>query len=483
MRFAIALYVLGALTALFSVSMLPPIAVGLLYGDGEVAPFAVAFAIMLGTGLALWLPVHGRPPELRSADGFLVVTLFWVVLGLLGALPLLLAGRPEIRFVDAVFESVSGITTTGGTVLTGLDDLPHSILFYRAELHFLGGMGVVVLAVALLPMLGIGGMQLYRAETPGPMKEEKLTPRITETAKSLWLVYVGLNAACALAYWVAGMDPFDAVTHAFTTLSLGGFSTHDASLGYFASPTIQLLATAFAVLAGVNFALHFLAWRALSLRVYVSDPEFRLYAWVLASLGVVTCVSLYGSGTFPLLEAGYHGLFQAPSVILGNGLTTAGYPQAWPPFIVVLLLLGSFFGGCAGSTCGAIKAVRFLLLYRQSVREVRLLIHPRASFAIKFGGRTVAERVMTAVWGFYFLYVLTYCLLSLALVATGLDVITAFGSAAAGLNNMGVGLGETAAGFGGLNDAAKWLLVGGMVVGRLEVFPLLLLFYPGFWRR
>jgi trk system potassium uptake protein TrkH len=483
MRPATILYLLGLLTALFSVSMLPPMAVGWLYGDGEVAPFAVAFAAMLVTGAALWLPVRRHRPELRGADGFLIVTLFWVAIGLLGALPLLLADRPQLDFGEAVFESVSGLTTTGATLLSGLDQLPRSILFYRAELHFMGGMGIVVLAVALLPMLGIGGMQLYRAETPGPMKEDKLTPRITETAKNLWLVYVALNVACALAYWVAGMDPFDAVTHAFATLSLGGFSTHDASLGHFASPAVQVVAMVFGLLAGVNFALHFLAWRSFSLRVYVQDPEFRLYAAVIASLTALTCAYLYASGAFPLAESLHHGLFQAPSIILGNGLTTAGYPTEWPTFIVFLLLLASFFGGCAGSTSGAIKAVRFLLLYRQSVREVRLLIHPRATFAIKFGSRTVSERVMTAVWGFYFLYILAYCLLSLGLVATGLDVVTAFGSVAGCLNNMGVGLGETASSFGGLNDAARWQLTFAMLIGRLEIFPLLLLFSPAFWRR
>jgi trk system potassium uptake protein TrkH len=483
MHLATVLYLLGVLTAFFSVSMLPAALVGWWYGDGEVTPFTTAFALLLATGLSLWLPVRRRPPELRGRDGFLVVTLFWVVIGLLGAVPLVLADRPEIRFVDAVFEAVSGITTTGGTILASVEGLPHSILFYRAELHFLGGMGVVVLAIALLPVLGVGGMQLYRAETPGPMKEEKLAPRITETAKSLWLVYAGLNVACALAYWLAGMEPFDAVAHAFATLSLGGFSTHDASIGFYQSAAVEVVAGCFLVISGVNFALHFLAWRSLTVRVYLKDPEFRLYALVMIAAIAVSCGYLYLSRAFPLGEALHHGFFQAPSIIAGNGLTTVGYPAGWPVGVVAVLLLGSFFGGCAGSTCGAIKAIRFLLLFRQSVREVKLLVHPRGSFAIKFGGRTVEERVMTAVWGFFFLYVLAYCGLSLALVATGVEIVTAFGSAAACLNNMGVGLGETAAGFGSLNDPAKWLLSLGMVLGRLEIFPLLLVFSPGFWRR
>jgi len=294
---------------------------------------------------------------------------------------------------------------------------------------------------------------------------------------------VALNVACAVAFWVAGMDAFDAVGHAFSTLSLGGFSTHDASIGYYDSAAVEVVAGLFTLVAGVNFALHFLAWRSLSVRVYLRDPEFQLYLWVMGILIAITCLALYLSGTFPLWESVYHGFFQAPSIIADNGLVTIGYPAQWPIFVVLMLMLGSFFGGCAGSTGGAIKAIRFLLLFRQSVREVKLLIHPRANFAIKFGNRTVEERVMTAVWGFYFLYLFAYCMFSMALIAVGVDVMTAFGSVAGCMNNMGVGVGETASNFGGLNDTAKWLLSASMLVGRLEVFPILMLFYPGFWRR
>jgi trk system potassium uptake protein TrkH len=292
---------------------------------------------MLVVGFVFWLPARGPLPELHSSDGFLVVTLFWVVLGFLGALPLMLSDAPHLRLVDAFFEATSGLTTTGASVLPTVETLPHSINFYRLQLCFVGGMGIVVLAVALLPMLGIGGMQLYRAETPGPMKDDKLTPRITETAKNLWLVYAALNVACAFAFWVAGMDEFDAVTHAFSTLSLGGFSTHDASLGFFNSPAVEVVAGVFTLIAGVNFALHFLSWRSLSVQVYLSDPEFRLYAGVMGILIAVTCLGLYLSGTFPLWESLYHGFFQAPSIIADNGLVTVGYPAQWPLFIVLLL--------------------------------------------------------------------------------------------------------------------------------------------------
>jgi trk system potassium uptake protein TrkH len=377
---------------------------------------------------------------------------------------------------------VSGLTTTGGTVLSGLDHMPKAIVYYRAQLNFLGGMGIVVLAVALLPMLGVGGMQLYKAETPGPMKDEKLTPRITETAKNLWFIYVGLNVICTLSYWAAGMNFFDAICHSFATLALGGFSTHDASIGYFNSPIIELVAGFFSLVAAVNFALFFLAWRSRSLKAIFRDAEFRFCMTVMGGIIATTCVFLYYSGKFPLWESFYHGFFQAASVITDNGLGTIGYPADWPIFVPLLLLLGSFFGGCVGSTCGGIKAVRFLLLYKQSVREARLLIRPSAQIAVKLGNHPIPDRVMQAVWGFYYLYIFSYCFFSLALTATGVDMVTAFGTTAGCLNNMGIGLGETAVGFGPLNDTATWLMSLAMLVGRLEVFPLLLLFLPDFWK-
>jgi trk system potassium uptake protein TrkH len=445
-------------------------------------PFLLTFTLTMGTGLACWLPVRrGSLRELHHRDGFTVVVVFWFSLSLLSALPFMLAEHPHMHLVDAVFEATSGLTTTGATILIGLDQLPRAIVYYRAQLNFLGGMGIIVLAIALLPMLSIGGMQLYRAETPGPMKEEKLTPRIAETAKKLWYVYVSLVIACALSFWLAGMSPFDAIAHSFATLALGGFSTHDASIGYFQSPAIELIAGVFSLLAGINFALHFMAWRSRSLKTILGDPEFQCYCVVMGLVILTVCAALYLSKTFPLWESIYHGFFQAASITTDNGLVTAGYP-GWPWFIALLLVMASFFGGCAGSTCGAIKAIRFLLLYRQSLREIRKLIHPSAEIPVKVGHRAMSERVVEAVWGFYFLYILSYCVFSLALVATGVDLVTAFGSVAACLNNMGAGLGETGATFGSLNDTATWLLSLSMIVGRLEVFPLLVLFLPEFWR-
>jgi trk system potassium uptake protein TrkH len=324
-------------------------------------------------------------------------------------------------------------------------------------------------------------MGLYRAETPGPMKEEKLTPRITETAKRLWYVYVALTLACVVAFWLAGMGPFDALAHGFATMSLGGFSTHDASIGHYDNLAVEVVAGVFSWLAGINFALHFLAWYRRSLLAIVRDSEFQLYCAVLGLLVVAVCAYLILSETFSFTDALAHGFFQTFSVVADNGLVTANYPD-WPLAVVLLLLLGSFFGGCAGSTCGGIKAIRFLLLYKQSVREIRLLIRPSAQIAVKIGDRPMGLEVIYAVSAFYFLYIVTYCSFSMALVATGVDLVTAFGSVAGCLNNMGVGLGETAINFGSLGDTAKWLLSLAMILGRLEIFPVLLLCLPEFWR-
>lgn len=478
-----ALYMVGVLMMLFSTTMLPPMAVAWYYdGHSVVLPFAEAMGVMLVLGLLCWLPVCRYKIDLRNRDGFAVVVAFWFLLSLIGALPFMLSENPHMHLVDAFFETVSGLTTTGATVLSNLDTMPKAIVYYRAQLNFLGGMGVIVLAVALLPMLGVGGMQLYKAETPGPMKDEKLTPRITETAKNLWYIYVGLNVACTLSYWAGGMNLFNAVCYSFSTMALGGFAPHDASLGYFNSPVLELLAGFFTYLAAVNFALYFLAWRSRSIKAVLRDAEFKFFTVVMVAIISVTCSYLYVNGKFSLWESFYHGFFQSLSIVTSNGLTSAGYPADWPIFVPLLLLLGSFFGGCVGSTCGGIKAIRFLLLYKQSVREARLLIRPSAQIAVKLGNQPVSDRVMQAVWGFYYLYIFSYCFMALGLVINGADIVTAFGSAAAGLNNMGVGLGETATGFSVLNDTSTWLLSFSMLVGRLEVFPLLLLFLPDFWK-
>jgi len=475
--------IIGILLMLFSFTMLPPVLVGVFYGDGSVWPFVDSFVLILVLGAVIFLPVKNFHKELRLRDGFIVVVVFWVVWSIAGSVPLILSENPAISITDSVFESVSALTTTGATVLTNIDSLPHSILFYRQQLQWLGGMGIIVLAVAILPMLGIGGMQLYRAETPGPMKDNKLTPRITETAKALWYIYLGLTVACAVSYWLAGMGGFDAVAHAFSTIAIGGFSTHDASMGFFNNDAIKYVSVVFMLLAGMNFSLHFLAWRSLKLDVYLQDPELRAYLFMLTMLAIITVVYLYLTETFENLSSAItHGLFQAVSIGTTTGFTTADY-YAWPGFLPVMLLFSSFIGGCANSTGGGIKVIRALLLYKQGMREIVRLIHPSALITVKVGGKSMSERVISSVWGFFALYVASFVFLLLLMMAMGMDQVTAFSAIAACLNNLGPGLGDVGANYANVGDAAKWVLGLAMIMGRLEIFTLLVLFTTTFWRK
>lgn len=471
----------GAMLILISLTMLPPIGVDMIYRDGSAAPFIDSFVLIFLIGLALWVPTRHTRLDLRNRHGFIVVVAVWLCACLFAAIPFALAAHPHMSVVDAVFEATSGLTTTGATVLPVVDGLPHAILYYRAQLNFIGGIGIVVLAVAVLPMIGIGGMQLYKAETPGPFKDDKMTPRIKETAKRLSVVYLALVALCAVSFWLVGMDWFDAIAHSFSTMSLGGFSTHTASIGFFDSAGVELVAGLFSLIAGINFGLLYLSWYRKSSLPLLHDPELKFYLGVLATLVAIVCAWLYFSGTFPLYPSLYHGFFQVISIVTDNGLVTADYPS-WPVPVVLLLIAGSFFGGCVGSTCGGIKAMRFLLLAKQSVREIRYLVHPRGRFQIKLGTRPVPDRALNAVWGFFFLYVVIYFLLVLALVATGVDIDSGIGAVAACINNMGVGYGITANYFGHLNEASKWVLIVAMLLGRLELFPPLMLMTSIYWR-
>jgi len=483
MQLLVILRILGLLLLVFSASMLPPVVVDLIYQEHAGLPFIESFFVMLLAGVLLFVPLRNHRRELRLRDGFMVVVMFWFVLGSIGGLPLYLSGIHQISITDAVFESISGLTTTGATVIVGLDQLPHAILFYRQQLQWLGGMGIIVLAVAVLPMLGIGGMQLYRAESPGPVKDTRLTPRITETAKALWYIYLSLTVACGVAYWLAGMDAFDAISHAFSTVAIGGFSTHDASMGYFKSPGIELIAIVFMLLSGANFALHFTALRRKRLTPYWSDAEFRVYISVLVVVSLVTIAYLQLTKTFDSpIESIIEGLFQVVSIGTTTGFTTQAY-HSWPGFLPVLLLYISFMGGCAGSTGGGIKVIRILLLVKQGARELQRLVHPAGQFAVKVNRKPVPDKVIEAVWGFFAAYFAISALMILSLMATGLDQETAFSAVAACLNNLGPGLGDVGQNFASINDFAKWLLCLAMLLGRLEIFTLMVLFTPGFWRK
>ena len=474
--------ILGLLLMLFSLTMLPPIIISLIFNDHSWISFLEGFGLTLLAGLLCWAPVFRAKSDLRLRDGFIIVAAFWTVLGTFGAAPLFFDDSISLSFTDAVFESMSGLTTTGATILVGLDDLPKSILYYRQQLQWLGGMGIIVLAVAVLPMLGVGGMQLYRAETPGPVKDTKLTPRITETAKALWYVYLAFTTACTLSYLAAGMDWFDALCHAFSTVAIGGFSTHDLSIGYFDSAAVDLVAIIFMFAAGINFSLHFFAWRYVSIRHYNQDPEFRAYTVILVALSLFVVAVLfqyqyYESASDNVIE----GVFQAVSIATTTGFTTDNF-STWPAALPVLLIFASFVGGSAGSTAGGIKVIRWLLIYKQGVREIARLVHPSAEIPVKLGNKAVPHRVVDAVWGFFSIYIVVFGVMMLIMMSTGLDQVTAFSAVAATLNNLGPGLGEVSSGFMTLSDTAKWVAVGGMLLGRLEIFTLLVLITPMFWR-
>ena len=482
MQGAVVFRTLGVFLMLFSLSMLPPFAIALWYGDGAWKAFLAGFIATILTGFVAWLPYARQKIELKIRDGFIVVVLFWTVLSVFGALPLMLAEHPHLSLTDAVFEATSGLTTTGATVLDGIDYLPHAIKFYRQQLQFLGGMGIVVLAVAILPMLGVGGLQLYQAEVPGPAKDNKLTPRITQTAKALWYIYVGMTLVCMLCYWLAGMSLFDAIGESFSTISTGGFAMHDASFGFYNSEVINMVGAIFLILSGANFSLHFVTLQRKSLMHYWADDEFKTYLGVLFLATIITLVILLAGHVYSHSSAALgQTIFNVVSIFTTTGLTSAPV-QSWPLFIPVMLMIGAMVGGCASSTTGGIKTMRMVLLYKQGMREIHRLIHPQAVIPIKFGNRTLSDQLMQVVWGFFAVYLTVFVFLILVLLAAGLDLQSAFGALVACLANVGVAIGDAANGFAGLNTTVKWTLVFAMIAGRLEIFTLLVLFTPAFWR-
>lgn len=472
--------VLGVFLIIYSAALLPPIAVSIYYNEHEAGHFSEVLLITFSLGLASWLSARGKLVDLRRREGFLIVALFWVVMSLLSALPFIFGNI--LGFTDAVFEAASAFTTTGATVLTGLDHLPRSLLFYRQELQWLGGMGIIVLAVAILPILGIGGMALYKAETPGPMKEEKLTPRITHSARTFWGLYLGLTIACGVGYWLAGMTPFDALAHSLSTVSTGGFSTHDASMGYFQSASIEAVADLFMLLGGINFSIHFLAWRTRSLRGYFKDNEVIVYFSLVFFISMLIALVLDENMVYSGLQGIRHSVFQVISIMTSTGFTSQDF-SVWPTFIPVLLFFISFIGGCSSSTAGGMKVMRIIIIAKQGLENIKKLIHPNLVSTVKINGIALADHTKHAVWGFFALYIVTFVFYMLALMADGMDQVTAFSAVATTLNNTGPGLGLITSNFQGVDDFGKWLLTSAMLMGRLEIFTLLVLLTPAYWKR
>jgi trk system potassium uptake protein TrkH len=479
------LNVLGALLVLFSTYYVLPLATALIYNEREsLEVFAQCAGLTLAVGGALALATWRFRRELKPRDGYLLVSLSWLLVTAAAALPMML-GEPRLSFTDAFFESMSGLSTTGSTVITGLDKLPHTVNLWRCALHWLGGMGIIVLAVAVLPLLGVGGMQMYRAETPGPVKDAKLTPRITETAKALWMVYAGITALCIASLWLAGMSPFEAICHAFTVMSLGGFSTHDASAGWFHSQAIEIVLIVFMLVSSLNFATHFLALRRGDPGAYRRDPEARwVFVWVGVSILLLTVVVTRAKLYDGFGESLRHVAFSTVAMATTTGLVTEDF-SLWPVFVSMWMLFLSCVVPSTGSTGGGIKLFRALIMIKQFFREMFVLVHPSAVAPLKIAGQVISNRVVYSVLAFIFVYFMTVVVLTFALLATNMDFTSALTAAVASVNNVGPGLGQVgpATNYGSLNDKQTWICALAMFLGRIELFTFLILFSPSFWRK
>ena len=484
MGVAAVIALIGRMLVLFAVLMAVPLAFALSAHDPAEAAFLKAMGLTALAGLAMSLATRRFKRELQPRDGFLLVTLTWLVLPAFGALPIMLA-LPDLSFTDAYFEAMSGLTTTGATVLTGLDKMPLSINVWRCFMVLIGGMGIIVLVVAILPLLGVGATQLFNSETAGPMKDQKLTPRMAETARGLWAVYFSIFAACFLAFHMAGMGWADAFMHACSTMGLGGFSSYDASFGAFNSAQIEAVAIFFMTLAGINFSLYFLVWRKRSFGVLLRDIEARAYLVLMLGSVLLVAAFLSFKGVYPsFTESLRHAAFSVVSIATTTGFATVDY-ALWPMFAPVLMLALSCFATCAGSTGGGIKLVRSLLLQKQALRELTRIVHPRAVVPVTFGGAVVSPQVLSSVMAFMLIYGFVLTSVGMLLLFSGLDVVTAFTAAVACINNTGPGLGQVgpSSNFQGLTDFQTWVCTIAMLLGRLELLSVLVLFTPRFWRR
>lgn len=472
--------ILGLLLILLGLTLIPPMFVEYIYQDGSYLPFLFSFGLTFTTGGLLWFPFRHHRQELRTRDGFVIVVFFWLLIALSSALPFMLSESIHHNFTDAFFDAMSAITTTGASTLIGLDKLPHSLLYYRHQLQLIGGMSIIVLAMAILPMLGVGGMQLYRAETTSPIKDDKLTPRITETARMIWVIYLALNAACILGYWAFGMPFFDAVCYSFSTVSTGGLAPHDVSMGYYASPWIKWVAIIFMILGAMNFNLHYVLFHQKKIKIYWQDAESRFFLkTMLITFAIVYAVQfiVLKLPTENILDT----FFTVVSLNTTTGLTTVTL-EMFPLSVSILLLFGAVMGGCAGSTAGGVKAIRLYLLQKQGQREIRRLIHPHANYLIKIGSKEVPSKVIEAVWGFLAVFIAVFTVFLLLLLATEQDLLTAYSALLAALSGAGVAMGKATVDYQALQSSSKWILSFAMLAGRLEIFTLLVLFSPTFWR-
>ena len=466
------------LVLFFSFSFIFPIIVSIIYEDGALHLFLKTLIIVASIGFIGFFFTRKVKSELSQKDGFLIIVMFWVVLSTVGSVPFYLSGMSAI---DSFFESMSGITTTGATVIANIDILPESILFYRQLLQWMGGMGLIVLAIAVMPLLGIGGGQLYKTEIPGAMKEQKLTPRIKETAQALWVIYLGLTVACCLMYYINGMTFFDAVSHAMSTVAIGGFSTHNESIGFYNSISIEFICMVFMLLSSFSFTLHYFAIYKRKPLKYIYDPELRFFISIIVLILVFSSlISVFSDSS--VSPSSWELLFHTISMVTTTGFSSSDTAN-WPFSISFLLRVGAFIGACSGSVGGGVKSWRVMIMLNHAYSNIMKIIHPNSVISLKIGTRNVGDDVATSVWGFFSIYVISFVLLLISVLSTGLDFESAFSAVGACLNNLGPGLGSVSDNYADINSASKSILAFAMLLGRLEIFTLLVIMTPMFWAR
>ena len=471
---------LGILLTIFSLSFVPPLILSVFYDEQLNEIFLYSFIFLFSIGGLMWFINRQKDLTLNISDGFIITTMFWVVLACAGSIPFYFFG---LSVNDAIFESVSGITTTGATIIVGLDELPKSLLLYRQLLQWIGGMGLIILAVAVMPTLGIGGGQLYKMELPGSHGNQKLTPKITDSAKALWKIYFGLTIICALLYVLSGMDLFDAIAHSLSTVAGGGFSTHDRSIGFFESGLIETVCIIFMLLSAASFAVHYAVIFGGKPLKYFYDAEFRFFLSVVILIAAIICVFHTVSNSYTeLLLTIRTSIFHTVSIVTTSGFTTENF-SLWPSFLPYLLLVGAFMGACSQSVGGGIKTWRVLIMVKQAYKEILNIIHPNAVLSSKIGNKVIDSKIAEKVWGFFSIYVFIFMFLLMAMLGTGLDFESSFSAIGACLNNLGPGLGDVANNYKNGSEGGKIILCIAMILGRLEIFPLLVLFTPAFWRR
>ena len=472
------LKITGIILLIFSFFIIIPIIASFLYSE-NIDNFIQSFLIIFFVGLLAYFPNKNEKSQIKIREGFFIVALFWFILSFFGAIPFLLDQDLNLSLVDAIFESTSGWTTTGATVITNIDDLSKPLLLYRQLLQWLGGIGIVVLVLAILPILGVGGMYLFKAETSSPVKDNKLSPRITETAKSLWGVYIILTIACAALYKIAGMSYFDAIGHSFSTVSIGGFSTHDASIGFYSSTSIKIICMIFMFLSALNFVLHFLFYKNKSFNIYTTNSEMRTFIVIILLLFFL--ITLFSIGDRLQSLNNIDIIFHVISFVTTSGFTVSNY-NVWPTFILTIIFLSSFIGACAGSAGGGMKVIRFTIALKSIKKQLLKVIHPKAEITIKVNDKKVDDKTIETILSFIILYIILFFTASLLIMMSGHDLLTAFSSTAACINNLGPALGDAYGNYESLNDFSKSLLLIMMIIGRLEIFTFIVLITKYFWK-